>query len=301
MIAEQETAVAALGRERQSKYGLLEQQRQALTGQLRMAYAVGRQERLKLILNQQDPTLLSRVLAYFGYLSRDRAQRIQATKRSVRALEELERVLEEERVRLVEIRARQAQQRHALREEQLQRQDFLRELEEILQDQERRLSELRGDAESLQRLIERLEENGAVQPSGPKRFSGRRGQLPWPLLGRVTRRFGATKESGLRWDGMLIAATEGQLVAAVHGGRVAFADWLRGFGLLLILDHGDGYMTLYGHNQALLKQAGEWVEVQEPVALSGRTGGRSRPALYFAIRHQGKPVNPHNWLARRGA
>ena len=298
MREEQEAAVAVLAMERDSQHRRLEQLRQALVGHLRLAYAAGRQERLKLLLNQEDPILLSRVVAYFGYLTRDRAQRIEAMKRTVRQLEEVGRAFEDERARLAEIRARQTQQRAGLGREQLQRQGLLTELEQVLQDQHRRLSELRQDAESLQRLIERLEDPAGM-PAGPQHFSRRRGQLPWPLSGPVARRFGTTKESGLRWDGILIAVAAGQPVVAVHDGRVAFADWLRGFGLLLILDHGDGYMTLYGHNQALLKEVGEWVEVEDPVALSGGSGGQSDPGLYFAIRHQGKPVDPHQWLARR--
>jgi septal ring factor EnvC (AmiA/AmiB activator) len=129
-------------------------------------------------------------------------------------------------------------------------------------------------------------------------FAALKGKLPWPLAGRTVVRFGSRRRpSGLRWDGLVIAAPLGTEVRAVHRGRVAFSDWLRGFGLLLILDHGDGYMTLYGYNQSLFKEVGEWVETGEPVALAGRSGGRLSPGVYFGIRVHGKPVNPIKWCS----
>jgi septal ring factor EnvC (AmiA/AmiB activator) len=149
--------------------------------------------------------------------------------------------------------------------------------------------------------MERLREEQLVAPAETvehRPFRALKGRMPWPAKGSLAGRFGMEKRGGLLWDGVLISAPEGREVKAVHHGRVAFADWLRGFGLLLIIDHGDGYMSLYGHNQSLFKEAGDWVEQGEPVALVGNSGGRLDTGVYFGIRYQGRPVNPKHWCKK---
>lgn len=132
-------------------------------------------------------------------------------------------------------------------------------------------------------------------------FAQARGKLPWPVDGRLLARFGSTREDTRNtWDGVLIQAAEGQQVRAIHGGRVVFADWLRGSGLLVIVDHGDGYLSLYGHNQSLLARAGDSIKAGQPVATVGNTGGQAQSALYFAIRKQGQATDPGQWCRSQG-
>jgi septal ring factor EnvC (AmiA/AmiB activator) len=140
-----------------------------------------------------------------------------------------------------------------------------------------------------------------AEADGQQPFHSRKGKLRWPARGRLAQRFGAPRSGGLRWRGVMIEAQEGGEVRAVSQGRIAFSDWMRGFGLLLIIDHGDGYMSLYGHNQTLYKEVGEWVDTGEVVALLGASGGRTESGLYFEMRHKGRPINPVHWCAGKPA
>ena len=279
----------------------LAEQRRALARQVNAAYAMGRQERLKILLNQQDPATVSRMMVYYDYLNRARAQKMDNIRRQMERLAQTEYEIQLEQRQLAYLQREQQDELAAMRESQAIRQDVVARLTRELQDQGRQLDRLQADERDLKTLIRGLEEALADIPaSHPQQieFAGLRGRLPWPARGRIVKRFGAPKLGNLVWDGVMISAPEGQEVRAVHHGRVAFADWLRGFGLLLIVDHGDGYMTLYGHNQSLFKEAGDWVEVNEPVALVGSSGGQEQAGVYFGIRHQGRAVNPAKWCRR---
>jgi septal ring factor EnvC (AmiA/AmiB activator) len=262
---------------------------------------MGRQERLKILLNQQDPATVSRVMVYYDYLNRVRAQKMQAIRAHMQRLAATEREIAEEEKNLAHLQEQQQAELAAMRLSQGQRQAVVARLTRELQDQGEQLDRLQNDERDLKTLISGLEQAlsdiPAEHPQQAK-FAGLRGKLPWPARGRISRRFGTPKLGSLVWDGVMISAPEGREVRAVHHGRVAFADWLRGFGLLLIVEHGDGYMTLYGHNQSLFKEAGDWVEVNEPIALVGSSGGREQAGVYFGIRHQGRAVNPARWCRR---
>ena len=164
------------------------------------------------------------------------------------------------------------------------------------------LSQLRKDEDALKKILKSLTDLLSDIPgsvASVKYFAQNKGKLPWPSSGRIATRFGTARgESGKRWSGVIIGAQRGSDVIAVARGRVAFSDWLRGYGLLLIMDHGDGYMSLYGHNESVYKDTGEWVEPGEVIASVGDSGGQNRPGLYFEIRHDGKPVNPVKWCDR---
>lgn len=279
----------------------LQVQQQELARQVRAAYAMGRQERLKILLNQQDPATVSRIMVYYDYLNRVRAQKMEAIRGHMQRLAATEREILDEERKLAGLHDEQRAELAALKHSQEQRRDVVARLTRELNDQGQQLGRLQSDERDLKTLISGLEEALADIPAEhpqQAKFGGLRGRLPWPARGRIVKRFGAPKLGSLVWDGVMISAPEGREVRAIHHGRVAFADWLRGFGLLLIVDHGDGYMTLYGHNQSLFKEAGDWVEVNEPIALVGTSGGREQAGVYFGIRHQGRAVNPARWCRR---
>ena len=300
-LARQKASLDELHKEQAQQQRALAEQRRALARQVNAAYAMGRQERLKILLNQQDPATVSRMMVYYDYLNRARAQKMDNIRRQMERLAQTEYEIQLEQRQLAYLQKEQQDELAAMRESQALRQDVVARLTRELQDQGRQLDRLQADERDLKTLIRGLEEALADIPaSHPQQieFAGLRGRLPWPARGRIVKRFGAPKLGNLVWDGVMISAPEGQEVRAVHHGRVAFADWLRGFGLLLIVDHGDGYMTLYGHNQSLFKEAGDWVEVNEPVALVGSSGGQEQAGVYFGIRHQGRAVNPAKWCRR---
>lgn len=179
----------------------------------------------------------------------------------------------------------------------------LAELEGTIASGAEQVAALEADAASLRALIADLEQRGQILAEADVEttpLAARRGRLPWPVAGPLVARFGAPRDAGrLRWDGVVLAAPEGAEVRAVHGGRVVYADWLRGLGHLVIIDHGDDYMTLYGNNQTVLAGNGDWVVAGETIALSGTTGGRGADGLYFGVRRDGEPLDPERWCRAR--
>jgi len=300
-LKRQRKRLQGLGEEQLAQSQSLQVQQQELARQVRAAYAMGRQERLKILLNQQDPATVSRIMVYYDYLNRVRAQKMEAIRGHMQRLAATEREILDEERKLAGLHDEQRAELAALKHAQQQRRDVVARLTRELNDQGQQLDRLQSDERDLKTLISGLEEALADIPAEhpqQAKFGGLRGRLPWPARGRIVKRFGAPKLGSLVWDGVMISAPEGREIRAIHHGRVAFADWLRGFGLLLIVDHGDGYMTLYGHNQSLFKEAGDWVEVNEPIALVGTSGGREQAGVYFGIRHQGRAVNPARWCRR---
>jgi len=300
-LSRQRKLLQGLAAEKATQHQALEQQRHVLARQVRAAYAMGRQERVKILLNQQDPATVSRVMVYYDYLNRVRVQKMEAIRGHMQRLAATEREILDEEQKLARLLEEQQAEITAMKLSQGQRRDVVARLARELNDQGQQLDRLQTDERDLRTLISGLEQALADIPAEhPQqvKFAGRRGNLRWPARGRIVNRFGSPKLGNLVWDGVMISAPEGREVRAIHHGRVAFADWLRGFGLLLIVDHGDGYMTLYGHNQSLFKEVGDWVEVNEPVALVGSSGGREQAGVYFGIRHQGRAVNPARWCRR---
>ncbi len=278
----------------------LEREIERLSELLRTAYAMGRADVLRLLLNQEDPVRASRVLSYFAYFNRDRVGRIRSVESRAQRLTLLAKDAERETTRLADLGARQEATRVRLEAAKGERAKVLASLEETIARREGDLTLLQRDAEDLRLLVEHLRQRAQIRAElGVQRepFAQRRGHLSWPLLeGRLRAGFGSGKEgSELTLDGVLLVAREGEEVRAVYDGRVVYADWLRGFGMLLVIDHGDGYMSLYGHNQVLLLEVGEWVAAGEVIALSGNSGGRDDPVLYFAIRRHGEPLDPGTW------
>lgn len=287
--------------ERAALAATLDRQREQLASEVRGAYAMGRQHQIKLLLSQQQADQVGRLMTYYGYLSRARSTAIAGLESQIERMQLLEKSIAKRRLEAARLARQQQRARDELKQQMSERQAAVAALDRQLTDRGAKLARLERDAKALGTLIDSLRKVLADIPE-PARQQGplkaRKGKLTWPARGRLKLRFG-TRLPGtdLKSSGVLIQAPEGGKVRAVSHGRVAFADWIRGFGLLLILDHGGGYMSLYGHNQSLYKEVGEWVDSGDVIAALGRSGGYTTPGLYFEFRYRGQPVNPGEWCA----
>ncbi len=288
---------AALAGERRTREKQLEENREALAGQMRAAYLIGRQEPFKLLLNQKDPALAGRMFAYYSYFGRARAGQIHLIEDDVHRLAELDAELEAEDVKLAELEKEQREQLSDLEQARERRSHVLISLEAQSRSRAQSLERLRAQQSGLEKLVRELRAAMERFPvEGNDAFTRLRGKLAWPVSGHLLARFGDARAGGVRWDGVLVATERGAPVKAVCQGRVIYADWLPGLGLLTIVDHGDGYLSLYGHNERLYKAAGEQVAAGDTIAAAGDSGGSARPELYFEIRKAGKPVDPRPWF-----
>ncbi|MCU7960713.1 MAG: peptidoglycan DD-metalloendopeptidase family protein [gamma proteobacterium symbiont of Bathyaustriella thionipta] len=296
-IQEQENRRQQLLLQQDRLHQRLEQQRKGLAEQVRAAYIMGRQERLKVMLNQGDINRISRMLSYYEYFNRERLQKISDSKLLLAQLRQNRMAIEQQSRQLTELHSHEKNSMQQLTAAQQTRQQVITELQQRISSSASSLDKLQQDKAALEQLLQQLQQSLAAIPteSLAKPFKKRRGHLPWPAKGRLSARFGSAREGGIKWDGVLIETKDQTRVKAIHHGQVVFADWLRGFGLMLIIDHGDGFMTLYGHNETLLKDTGDWVDGGEIIAGAGNSGGRQKIAVYFGIRHNGSPVNPKKW------
>ncbi len=286
-----------------------------LANEARAAYILGQQESLKLFLNQKNPAEVSRVLTYHRYLQQARAARIQSARAALGKLLVLQAQISSHREELTTLRADELKKKQTLEASRRKRGELLAQVNRRVLNQSQEKERLQRDEQRLVRLLDELRsaklnpplrppskdsESNTPFPSLDGRFADYKGKLPLPVKGRIEARYGAPRNTGgLKWRGIFLSAPEGRNVISVFRGRVAYADWLRGFGLLMVVEHGDGYMTLYGHNQSLYKEAGDWVEAGQTIASIGNTGGPSEPGLYFEIRHDGEPRNPLDWCKIR--
>lgn len=276
----------------------LSARRTALARQMRVAYALGPQEEMKLLFSQEEPDRLARVAGYHRILQQARVRRIEDVRESLARLEHLEAEARTRTHEIAALRDRRLARKAALDRDAKRRGELVASLARSVRGKEQEIDRLRTDRDRLERLVREIKPLlGELPPApGGARFATLAGRLPLPVRGPVTAHFNDPKPLGeMRWRGLFLAAREGEPVKAVAHGRVIYADALRGFGLLLILDHGDGYMTLYGNNQSLAKEVGDWVEAGEPVSTAGSTGDTPRSGLYFEIRHQGQPQDPLRW------
>ncbi len=265
---------------------------------LNAAYKMGAQEPVKLLLNQRDPSKFSRILSYYDYFSQSRTKQIEAYEENLAALDQVLVALNEQKIVLAQSKVSLAQNQNELLERKKQREKTLKKLQLSLASDQKQLDQWQKQRSRLQRLLFSVEESSRefALPSDYVSMSSRKGKLNWPASGRLEKRFGNIRSGSLRWEGWLIGIEAGTPVSSVHQGRIVFSNYLRGFGLLIIVDHGDSFMSLYAHNQELLKDTGEWVDTGEILAHSGDSGGLNKPALYFEIRQNGKPRNPKKWL-----
>jgi septal ring factor EnvC (AmiA/AmiB activator) len=275
-------------------------QNSAITEQIRAAHKLGDQEPIKLLLNQEDPKAISRMFKYYDYFLDARGKKIEEYLADVKALTKVIEDINKNKLELVASKKSLSLQQENLAIQVTKRTLALDKMQLTMADDKKRLRGLRKQRGQLELLLNAVQQavEDLVLPSQSQSFVSRKGELRWPLNGRVAHRFGSARNGPIKWQGWLINANAGAEVKSVHQGRVVFSNYLRGFGLLLIIEHGNGYMTLYGHNQELLKDTGDSVQTNEVVARAGNTGGLDKSALYFEIRSQGKPANPKKWMAK---
>lgn len=299
---EQQQRLTELGEEEAELTRVLESQRDSLKMQIRAAWMEGDAPAVKVLLNEIDPDKIARTMTYYEYLSRDTIDRLEAFAANLRQLKETRKQVKAGRLRLAELEENVADRQRKLSSSKKEREQTLAALEADISDRRDERKELEADRKRLEKLLKEVEEAIAniPTPNESDPFGSLRDKLPWPAEGKIASSFGDSYASGkLSYNGLLINTADGSEVKAVHYGRVVFANWLRGFGLITILDHGDGYMTLYGHSSSLFTSPGDWVEAGEAIAQAGRTGGTDEPAVYFEVRHNGKPDNPLRWLGNR--
>jgi murein hydrolase activator len=278
----------------------------------------GQTEYLSLLLNQQDPNEIARNLHYYGYLSRARLEGINALRANVQRLDMLTRESREKSLEISAIQTKQAEHKKYLEQEKIEHAKLLERISSQADQQRREISKLKRDEERLTRLVERIAKLLAQKKRSAPRattpgplnnerlpdasadgspFSSLKGRLSLPVRGELANRFGGPRaDGGVTWKGLFIRSATGGEVKAIAGGRVVFADWLRGFGNLMILDHGNSYMSLYSNNEINHKQVGDSVRGGDTIASVGNSGGNAESGLYFELRHQGKPFDPLNWV-----
>jgi septal ring factor EnvC (AmiA/AmiB activator) len=269
--------------------------------EIRTAYQMGRQGQLKVLLNQEDPNTVARAFTYYQYFYQARGKHIDKYRKTLSELKALEPAIVRATSELENKKQTLEKQQQNLIRAKKTRELAVSNLLASIASKGGKLKQMQRDQQELKHLLEAIER--AVvhlkMPENYTSFSAAKGSMPWPISGRASHRFGNSRNSGkMRWQGVTIPAKAGISISAIHHGRVVYADWLRGSGLLLIIDHGDDYMSLYAHNQSLMAEVGEWVKAGSTIATVGSSGGQESAALYFEVRHKGKPVNPASWCRR---
>lgn len=293
-LSELKRQLSALQQQQQQLEQQRLQQQQLLAKQIKAAYQIGGHDYTQLLLNQQNAQKLERVLTYYQYFNNARMQQLQALKQTVDELSALQQQTDqktaEQRARLAELEVQQ-QQLVAARQQQ---QQSIVALQTVLADQKQQLAYLKRNEKSLQSTISQLKEKAAARRLQYQQK--KQGQYPWPVNGRLEQRFGAKHGGETKASGIIISAKLGQPVKAIADGQVIYADWLRGYGYVIVLDHGNGLMSLYGHSDSLLRSPGDLVKTGDHLALVGQSGGQAQAGLYFEIRQKGVAVDPLAWL-----
>ena len=295
-----ERELAALQTERRDYLDSLDKRREMLSAQIMAAYRLGRESRLKLVLNQDSPALLSRTLAYYDYFSRSQASQINELRQVLQTLDQMQTNINAELSALDVIQVSQQAVLDELTKQRNQRQAVIENLSSQIDTDETRLAELQRNRLDLEALLEKLSDVLADIPADLGQRHGLadlKGKMPIPVKGRVKHAYGQPRTAGLHWQGWLIETDVGSEVKTIAYGRVAYSDWLRGYGLLMIIDHGDGFMSLYANNESLLREVGEWVETGSNISTVG-TSLLNGDGLYFEIRKNGKALDPAAWLNR---
>jgi murein hydrolase activator len=275
----------------------LQQQQNLLAAQIKSAYSLGKHDYSRMLLNQQDAGKLERVLSYYQYFNRARLQQLTELNQTISQLQQVLMALAEKQQQLAATLLTLQQQQQLLVQAKKEQQQAVSRLQDTLQQQGRQLDYLRQNEASLQTTLEKLRKL-AEKTRAMAGLSRQKGQLTWPVNGNLLQRFGESRQGGISSRGILIQGREGDNVKAIADGQVIYADWLKGYGWVIVLDHGAGFMSLYGHNQNLLQQPGARINAGETIALAGMSGGQASAGVYFEIRHKGEAVNPLLWLSQ---
>ena len=271
-----------------------------LSAQVVAAYTSGNQERLKLLLNQHDPATLGRMLTYYRYMSEYRGDNIETVNGFIAELADLRAQAAEEENRLAALARSRSAELQKLDAAQTERQALLASLKNKMAEEGSQIERLAAEEEDLARLIAELTSILSDYPiTSEEPFTNHKGRLTWPIAGALIHDYGQPRAGGVKWNGVVLAAPRGREVRAIYHGRVVFADWLAGMGLLVIVDHGEGYLTLYGYNETTLKSAGDWVAPGDVIATVGDSGGQAQTGLYFEVRQGARPQNPRAWVSRQ--
>lgn len=272
-------------------------QKSLLAEQLKSAYLMGKQQRVKMLLNQQQPDRMSRVMLYYDYFNQARVDNVKVLEADIQKLINVEDHLDAEKRQLASFISAKKVENETLVTSKKRRKNILATLSKEIKSSAQELFELKENEKRLTELLASIRQainDIPVLAQKNKPFKSLKGKLSWPIKGSLRKRFGSARKSG-RYDGVLIGASEGTVIRSISHGRVVYADWLRGYGLLIIVDHGANYMSLYAFNEGLYKEVGDWVEVGEVIGTVGVSGGQQKAGLYFSIRKNGKPVNPIHW------
>lgn len=318
-LQKQEQELQKLQQQRETMQRAKTDQQAFIGRQVRAAYEIGQQNRLKALLNHDDPETVSRTMVYYDYFNRARSEQIDAYIELLARLDTLQPEIEKRADDLRVAKQELDKERKQLQEAHAERTKTLASINSTIQNKDEQLKQRARDRDALEQVLKKIEleararevkerqnqerqslASSQLQPvNGGRPFRELRGKLPWPVAGKPENRFGSSRYgSEMRWQGVSISAREGDTVQTIHNGKVVFADWLRGSGLLIIVDHGDGYISLYAHNQTLLKATGDAVKAGDAIATVGSSGGEDRAALYFEIRHKGVPADPADWCRR---
>jgi len=311
IIDQQRQGIARIQQEIKAYKREIEALNKELAGHFRAAFLMGHEQRLKLILNQQDPVISTRIMVYFNYINKERLKNLSNKETAVQLLGKLESQKKTESELLQQaLQAKKAEQT-LLDQDRKQRNALLAKIKQEYSSNVHQLTQLQENEVSLKNLMSSLPitdeelsvnaDKNKEQVQGNNEFKGDfttlKGSLPWPIKGRIVQTFGSPRADS-RWDGVLIDANEGTEISAITEGKVVYAQWKMGYGMLIIIDHGHGYMTLYAFNQSLYKHENEWVETGDIIATVGQSGGRSQSGLYFGIRQNGTPLDPQDWCHR---
>jgi len=284
-----------LAKEKTSLTHQKQQQEKVLAQQLRAAYTSGHHDYIKLLLNQEKPASVQRTVTYYKYLNSARIKEIDQFQIVLSDLLAVTTEHQEQASKLQALKKQQVEQKVTYEHSKRARKKTIKALNKKLLSSKQLLVKLVAEENNLVAALQRIAalSQQSVELVGLKKLKKK---LSWPIKARVKHSFGSRKQGYLKWKGILFAAPVGRQVKAIHNGTVLFSDWLKGYGLVTVIDHGAGYMSLYGHNQALLKAVGDRVETGEPISLVGQSGGQAQSGLYFEIRRNGQAVNPKTWF-----
>ena len=292
-------SIAEFQQQRQIQTQKLNNQRAILAQQIRSSYVIGRRDYLKILLNQEDPSVVGRMLQYYDYFNQAHSVRITRITDTVKHIKILETEIQQQSQQIQTLLIEQTDKKQKLEQQNQKRQTIIAQLGDSLKKQDSKLQQLAQSKRHLQHLI------GIIVTDSPDSekfiaFKPLKGKLPWAVKGKLLHRFGAKKHLGnLKWQGVFVKAPKGTKVMAVANGRVEFSGWLRQLGHLLIIKHDKNYLSLYAHNRSLYKKQGDWVKTGDVVASVGNSGGQQQHGLYFELRHYGKAINPIPWFNRR--